>query len=262
MRRKLKPVDTPTRSARSKSSDAWANKIRIAWQKSVAAIFETGDLLLAAKKKLPRGQFESMVQQELPFSERTAERLMVIARCPWLRKASHGSLLPPSWRTLSEIARLKLHEFNKAVRDGVIHPEVQRYEIEAIITLRPMPTLKITHEPGVVAVPVYEDSSEESFAADQILHAAQHLGAVAEELKEPEDPAMAALEAACDALRDLANEEIVFDVLVKMIRADAKLLQQSRRAIRLILQLKALLDGGPRGTTPTLQVVKPADPAA
>jgi hypothetical protein len=205
-----------------------------------------------------------MVREKLPFGERTAERLMVIARCKWLRKASHGSLLPPSWRTLSEIARLRQHEFDKAVRDGVIHAEVQRYEIEAIIPLRPMPTLKVTYETPTVAVPVYEDSSEKRLV--EILHSVQQLGAIAKELKEPTDPTtaarMAALEAAADALRDLANEEIVLDVLFKMICDDADLLVQARRAIKLILPLKALLDShGPRGGPP-LRLVDDSDGAA
>ena len=39
--------------------NTYANKICAAWQKSIAAIFEVGDLLIAARKKLPHGQFET-----------------------------------------------------------------------------------------------------------------------------------------------------------------------------------------------------------
>jgi hypothetical protein len=83
---------------------SWATKIRAAWQNPLATIFEVGDLLVAAKAELPSGQFEKM-RNELPFGERTEERLMAIARDKRLRQATHGSLLPPSWRTVFELTR-------------------------------------------------------------------------------------------------------------------------------------------------------------
>jgi hypothetical protein len=44
------------------------------------AIIETGRLLVQAKDCLEHGQWLEMVRAELPFAERTAQRLMAIAR--------------------------------------------------------------------------------------------------------------------------------------------------------------------------------------
>jgi Protein of unknown function (DUF3102) len=74
----------------------WAARIKAAWQRSVDAIFETGRLLIAAKAKLPHGRFERMVQNELPFGERTAQALMAIAKDARLQKAHRGARGAPS----------------------------------------------------------------------------------------------------------------------------------------------------------------------
>ena len=42
----------------------------------------------------------------LPFGPRTAQRLVVVARNSRFAKTTHGSLLPPNWRTLYEITKL------------------------------------------------------------------------------------------------------------------------------------------------------------
>jgi hypothetical protein len=111
----------------------WAKKIRAAWHRSVAAIFEVGDLLVAAKKKLPHGQFEKMVQTRLRWDERTAQRLMAVAHDKRLRaKATHGSLLPASWRTLYELSRLTDQQLEQAFANGDIGPEMHRRDAEAI----------------------------------------------------------------------------------------------------------------------------------
>jgi hypothetical protein len=61
-------------------SNAWAERISAIWQKSTAAIIETGRLLIQARDNLDHGQWLKMVQAELPFNQRTAQRLMAIAQ--------------------------------------------------------------------------------------------------------------------------------------------------------------------------------------
>jgi hypothetical protein len=104
----------------------WASKITAAWQKSVAAIFEAGDLLIAAKDELAHGEFARMIMHELPFSPRTAQSLMAIARDERLRKAHHDALLPPSWRTLDELTRVDDEQFSQGLSRGIINPNMQR----------------------------------------------------------------------------------------------------------------------------------------
>jgi hypothetical protein len=112
----------------TKTKKLWAAEIRAAWQKTVDGIFEVGDLLIAARAGLDHGEFLQMVMHELPFSPRTAQSLMAIARDPRLRKAHHGALLPPSWRTLDELTRLNDEQFAWALGEGVINPDMQRSE--------------------------------------------------------------------------------------------------------------------------------------
>jgi hypothetical protein len=48
-----------------------------------------------------------MIEERLPFGPRTAQCLMKIEDNPQSAKANHGSLLPPSWRTLHELSKIK-----------------------------------------------------------------------------------------------------------------------------------------------------------
>ena len=108
---------------------AWEKKIRAAWQKSIAAIFEVGDLLIAAKQELPHGQFQAMVDNALPFRPRTAERLMAIAADKRLRNPTHVSHLPSSWGTLYELTKLSDERVAELLADGTINSEMARADI-------------------------------------------------------------------------------------------------------------------------------------
>jgi hypothetical protein len=89
---------------------------------------EVGNLLLKAKKKLLHGEFTAMINRDLPFSDRTADCLMSIAKCPWLNPHTCAGLptarLPASWRTLYELSRLSKRAFNSAARRRFIHAEM------------------------------------------------------------------------------------------------------------------------------------------
>src|SRR5260221_9439189 len=70
----------------------------------VASIIERGRVLIEAKEELAHGSFEATTKRH--FDIRTAQCLMKITRHPVLSNANHGSLLPPSWRTLYELTKL------------------------------------------------------------------------------------------------------------------------------------------------------------
>src|SRR5688572_28218789 len=74
---------------------SWTAKICAAWQKSLSAIIECGQLLMAARADLPHGDFQSMVDRELPFGPRAARMLMTVARDERLTDRKHASVLPP-----------------------------------------------------------------------------------------------------------------------------------------------------------------------
>jgi N6-adenosine-specific RNA methylase IME4 len=110
-------------------ASAWAARIAECWRASVEAILEVGELLAAAKEKLPHGEFSGMIESELPFGARTAQMLMKIAADPRLANPKHVSLLPPSWGTLYELTKLDDESFDRAVEQNIIRPDMERREI-------------------------------------------------------------------------------------------------------------------------------------
>ena len=102
------------------------NRITFTWQKTVQSILEVGRLLLAAKEGLPHGDFTAMVETDLPFSIRTAECLMHIAKHPRLSRPNPHTCanLPPSWRALYELSRLPVCQFDAALRERRICADI------------------------------------------------------------------------------------------------------------------------------------------
>src|SRR5580765_599508 len=95
----------------------------------LAAIFKLGNDLIDAKKELEHGEFIAMIENDLPFTRQTANRLMAIARNRRLANVAHGLRLPPHWRTLYELTRLDDDTFERLLNDGIIRPEMERSEI-------------------------------------------------------------------------------------------------------------------------------------
>lgn len=104
----------------------YAGQITTAWQSSIESILKTGHLLIDAKKKLKRGDFGKMVENDLPFGPNTAQRLMKVAGNRLLTNTAHAPLLPASWMTLYELSKLPDDEFKARIEDGSINPEMQR----------------------------------------------------------------------------------------------------------------------------------------
>jgi hypothetical protein len=112
---------------------AEAVQIVAAWNKQLASIIETGRRLINAKRKFP-GEFHAMIKQLLPFSVRTAQRLMVIAEHPVLSDATHGSRLPPSWRTLWVLTGIDNDQLLLMLKDdGPIHVDLERKQAEDLV---------------------------------------------------------------------------------------------------------------------------------
>lgn len=110
-------------------ASAWASRICAYWRASVEAIIEVGRLLADAKKALPRGDFGTMIESSLPFTASTAQRLMAIAADPKLSNAAHVQHLPPAWGTLYELTKLTDQQFETAIADGLIRPDMERSSI-------------------------------------------------------------------------------------------------------------------------------------
>lgn len=104
----------------------WAAAISAQWSASIAAILDSGRLIAAAKEALPHGEFQAMIETDLPFGARTAQMLMKVAADERLTDANHGSHLPPHWRTLYELTRVDDDTFAAAMATGGIRPDMER----------------------------------------------------------------------------------------------------------------------------------------
>jgi N6-adenosine-specific RNA methylase IME4 len=109
----------------------WAALIQKNWRRSVEAVLACGRALVEAKAQLPHGEFVAMIGADLPFRERTAQQLMAVVRDPRLVNTNHGSLLPPSWRTLYELTKLDDENFARLLSAGAIRPDMQRRDVSA-----------------------------------------------------------------------------------------------------------------------------------
>lgn len=126
---KSRAVVVALRPRAAVSVAAWAARITASWRASVEAIIEVGRLLTAAKGVLPHGVFGTMCENDLPFGQRTAERLMAIAADERLTDPTHVSNLPASWGTLYELHQLSDAEFKAQIADGTICADMERKDV-------------------------------------------------------------------------------------------------------------------------------------
>jgi Protein of unknown function (DUF3102) len=113
-------------------------RITAAWQNTVHNIIETGRLLIEAKDDIGYGGFQEMIRAELPFGPNTAQRLMQIAENPVLSNAAHAPLLPASWMTLYELAKLPKAgvDLEVLIEERAIHPKMERADVRALLPSR------------------------------------------------------------------------------------------------------------------------------
>lgn len=112
----------------------WASQINAAWRKSVAAIFETGRILIAAKASLEHGAWTAMVENDLRFNAQVGRMLMKIAEDQRLAKREIFRVLPPAYTTIYQLTKItddKLLE--QYVADGIISTSMTGREISTVV---------------------------------------------------------------------------------------------------------------------------------
>jgi DUF3102 family protein len=134
--------DTVTRSTRHnkprartvKNHHTFPARIRAAWGRQVPSIFETGQLLIEAKAKLPHGAWGAMFKgaDRLPFSQETARCLMAIARHPVLNSKATWNLLPPSWWTIYILSRAPVANLRSWLADATVNCETTANKAQAL----------------------------------------------------------------------------------------------------------------------------------
>ncbi|AWK89318.1 DUF3102 domain-containing protein [Azospirillum thermophilum] len=122
------PPPTLARPSELFAREDFANEIRRLWTRGQQTFIEVGRYLIHAKARLPHGEFMAMVAADLPFQHPTANKLMSVARLVDGGEVD-TRLLPPSSETCYQIATLTDDERKRAVREGVIRPEMRREDI-------------------------------------------------------------------------------------------------------------------------------------
>jgi hypothetical protein len=127
--------------ANMRSVDEWIERISGAWREQLPSIFETGNLLEAAKEELKasgrRGEWLKMVKEQLPFDASTARRLIVIANDGRLRNQAMSPHLPIAWTILHELTQLSDEQFEAGIKSGAINPRMKVKDARALLDRKP-----------------------------------------------------------------------------------------------------------------------------
>jgi hypothetical protein len=123
-------MNIPAQISRTRAE--WAADIRAAHTEVVEAFLELGQKLLAAKQELAHGEFLQMIENDLPFTSSTAQRLMKIASNREQANAARAQLLPAKWTVAYELTKLPEGTLKTAVATGTIHPEMSREDAAAL----------------------------------------------------------------------------------------------------------------------------------
>jgi hypothetical protein len=122
---RLSPLRDPTKLL---AREEFATEIRRAWGESQESFLLIGHYLIAAKERLPHGEFMGMIAADLPFSHQTANKLMSVARF-----VQTGDLpseaLPPASETCYQITTLTAAERAQALAEGVIRSTMRREDV-------------------------------------------------------------------------------------------------------------------------------------
>jgi DUF3102 family protein len=121
---------------------AFVETISTRWKAHNSVDFEVGDMLLRAKETLPHGQFLGMTRTALPFTARTAQRLMTIAKDQRLRNATRVSYLPTSQNARYAMTKLKDEELENLFATGKINPKLTRHELQEAVRPKAGPSFK------------------------------------------------------------------------------------------------------------------------
>lgn len=136
-----------------------AVRIAESWRSSVEGIFETGWRLLEAKADLRHGEFTPLVEKDLGWRMRDAQRLMYITKHLGSPKAADLSLLRPSVEALYELARLS---------ESMGWNVVKRHLVPGGLTVKEVQELRrqLIRPPKIEKTPLLPDGKVGSIVAD------------------------------------------------------------------------------------------------
>lgn len=107
----------------------FAREIGRLWDQSLEAMVEIGRRLNEAKEQLAHGEFDAMVERDLPFSPATGRKLRQVAQFVDAEVLPKDQL-PGSYSTVFLLSSLTPEELEQARSRGLVGPKVKRAELE------------------------------------------------------------------------------------------------------------------------------------
>ena len=164
--------------------EAYAGEIRKLWTEASRKFLAIGEYLLQAQKAYKHGSKMQRLQELLPFSYSTANRLMRVAEAVQERRLLREQL-PAHYPTAYALTTLSDEELREAERRNLVTPDVQRRQIEEFIReVRQRPVLQT----GMPTQGVGEMAREAWLRVEEALRAAHErlgdLPAAAESIEE------------------------------------------------------------------------------
>lgn len=108
----------------------YAATIAALWNRARDSFLAIGRALEQAKSRLPHGEFERMIETDLPFDKRTAHQIRVAAIAV-ISGRLPAAKLPSSYSTIYHLATLSSDAIQVAERQGLIRPNLRRSEVIA-----------------------------------------------------------------------------------------------------------------------------------
>ncbi len=118
----------------SETAKRFIKSIRTSWIAALDNIIEVGKTLHEAQEKLDPNDWIGMITHDLPFTRRTAEKLVKIAMDQRITNPKNADYLPPHWTSLHELTYLTDKQFAAGIKAKVIHPDAERKDISNLKT--------------------------------------------------------------------------------------------------------------------------------
>ena len=106
----------------------FAQEIRYHWNRSRKEFLSIGRYLNRAKEILPHGDFEAMIESDMPFSVETAFRFRAVAEAVDTGRLSLD-VLPGAESVAYQIVTMTPDELERAKAQGLIRPDVTRRQL-------------------------------------------------------------------------------------------------------------------------------------
>ncbi|WP_233474580.1 DUF3102 domain-containing protein [Azospirillum agricola] len=106
----------------------FTQEIRYHWNRSRKEFLSIGRYLNRAKETLPHGEFEAMIESDMPFSVETAFRFRAVADAIDTGRLTM-EMLPGAESVAYQIVTMKPDELERAKAVGLIRPDVTRRQL-------------------------------------------------------------------------------------------------------------------------------------